>query len=203
MGESPADEAIEAHVHHGCTYERRRWVIYVCAVVLSDLYIVNKSNAPRDVSGVTEQKNERAVCRGLREARGSTPTAFRSLIFLFGNPLHFSRSFRFVHYVLIRNYDFENKYEAAENTPAKSLLRLKRSTHLISHCLIVRLSMAPALLGQSAAAATQTRPFEPGHNIFAPALERPIWGGRTFPEIFFEICPAGEICPAAREICKK
>ena len=64
VGESPADEAIEAHVHHGCMYERRRWVIYVCAVVLSDLYIVNKSNAPRDEWGVTEQKNERALCCG-------------------------------------------------------------------------------------------------------------------------------------------
>ena len=38
-------------------------VVYVCAVVLSDLYIVNKSNAPRDEWGVTEQKNERAECR--------------------------------------------------------------------------------------------------------------------------------------------
>ena len=65
VGESPADEAIEAHVHHGCMYERRKWVIYVCAVVLSDLYIVNKSNASRDEWGVTEQKNERAVCCGL------------------------------------------------------------------------------------------------------------------------------------------
>ena len=35
---------------------------FVFENVVSDLYIVNKSNAPRDVSGVTEQKNERAVC---------------------------------------------------------------------------------------------------------------------------------------------
>ena len=65
-------------------------------------------------------------------------TAYRSLLFLFHNPPLFSRSFRFVHYVLIRNYDFENKYEAAENTPAKSLLRLKTfdSSYLpLSDCM--------------------------------------------------------------------
>ena len=66
---------------------------------------------------------------------GSQHTAL--CFFLFHNPPLFSRSVRFVHYVLIRNYDFENKFEAAENTPAKALLSLKRSTHLISHCLIV------------------------------------------------------------------
>ena len=37
-------------------------VVYVCAVVLSALYIVNKSKTLRDVSGITEQKNERALC---------------------------------------------------------------------------------------------------------------------------------------------
>ena len=72
VGERARDEAMEGLYTmdvRGCTYVRRRGVIYVIAVVLSDLYIVNKSNAPRDVSGVTEQKNERAECRGTRNTK--------------------------------------------------------------------------------------------------------------------------------------
>ena len=57
--------------------------------------------------------------------------------FLFHNPLHFSRSFRFVHYVLIRNYDSKTNMKPPKTRQPKSLLPLKRSTHLISHCLIV------------------------------------------------------------------
>ena len=62
-GESAPDEAIEALYTMDVRMYAVDGVVYVCAVVLSDLYIVNKSNAPRDEWGVTEQKNERAVCR--------------------------------------------------------------------------------------------------------------------------------------------
>ena len=65
VGERARDEAMEGLYTmdvRGCTYVRRRGVIYVFAVVLSDLYIVNKSKAPREVSGILQQKTERAVC---------------------------------------------------------------------------------------------------------------------------------------------
>ena len=47
----------------------------------------------------------------------------------------------------------------------KSLLRLKRSFHLISHCLIVRLSMSPPLLGLAPAAADAKTAVGPAHNL--------------------------------------
>ena len=55
-GESAPDEAIEALYTMDVRMYAVDGVVYVCAVVLSDLYIVNKSNAPRDEWGVTEQK---------------------------------------------------------------------------------------------------------------------------------------------------
>ena len=64
VGESAPDEPIEALYSMDVRMNAVDGVVYVCAVVLSDLYIVNKSNAPRDEWGVTEQKNERAECRG-------------------------------------------------------------------------------------------------------------------------------------------
>ena len=42
-------------------------VIYVLAVVLSALYIVNKSKPLREVSVISERKKEGSVCRGQRE----------------------------------------------------------------------------------------------------------------------------------------
>ena len=66
VGESARDEAMEALYTMDVRMYGVDGVVYVCAVVLSDLYVVNKSNAPRDEWGVTEQKNERAECRGGR-----------------------------------------------------------------------------------------------------------------------------------------
>ena len=56
VGESAPDEAMEALYTMDVRMYAVDGVVHVCAVVLSDLYIVNKSNAPRDVSGITEQK---------------------------------------------------------------------------------------------------------------------------------------------------
>ena len=57
MGESAPDEAIEALYTMDVRMYAVGGIVYVCAVVLSALYIVNKSKAPRDVSGIMQQKN--------------------------------------------------------------------------------------------------------------------------------------------------
>ena len=98
-------------------------------------------------------------------ALSTASTAYRSLLLLFHSPPLFSRSFRFVHYVLIRNYDSKTNMKPPKTRQPKSLLPLKRSTHLISHCLIVRLSMSRAMLGLEAAAVTQRQPFGPAHDL--------------------------------------
>ena len=72
-GESAPDEAIEALYTMDVRMYAVDGVVYVCAVVLSDLYIVNKSNAPRDEWGVTEQKmRERYAVAGRGAARESS-----------------------------------------------------------------------------------------------------------------------------------
>ena len=58
VGESARDEAMEALYTMDVRMYGVDGVVYVCAVVLSALYIVNKSKTLRDVSGITEQKNE-------------------------------------------------------------------------------------------------------------------------------------------------
>ena len=63
VGESARDEAMEALYTMDVRMYAVDGVVYVCAVVLSALYIVNKSKAPRDVWGILQQKTERAVCR--------------------------------------------------------------------------------------------------------------------------------------------
>ena len=55
MGESAPDEAIEALYTMDVRMYAVDGVVYVCAVVLSALYIVNKSKTPRDVWGIIEQ----------------------------------------------------------------------------------------------------------------------------------------------------
>ena len=60
-GETAPDEAIEALYTMDVRMYAVDGVVYVCAVVLSDLYIVNKSNAPRDEWGGHRTKNERAL----------------------------------------------------------------------------------------------------------------------------------------------
>ena len=73
VGESAPDEPIEALYSMDVRMNAVDGVVYVCAVVLSDLYIVNKSKTLREVSRISERKKEGSVCR----ARGSVPTADR------------------------------------------------------------------------------------------------------------------------------
>ena len=54
-GESAPDEAIEALYTMDVRMYAVDGIVYVCAVVLSALYIVNKSKTPRDVSWIMKQ----------------------------------------------------------------------------------------------------------------------------------------------------
>ena len=55
MGESARDEAIEALYTMDVRMYGVDGVVYVCAVVLSDLYIVNKSESSARSEGIMEQ----------------------------------------------------------------------------------------------------------------------------------------------------
>ena len=55
VGESAPDEPIEALYSMDVRMNAVDGVVYVCAVVLSDLYIVNKSESSARSEGIMEQ----------------------------------------------------------------------------------------------------------------------------------------------------
>ena len=81
-GESAPDEAIEALYTMDVRMYAVDGVVYVCAVVLSALYIVNKSKAPREEWGIMKEKKAESgmlcfdrLCSGACRMRGAPGTS--------------------------------------------------------------------------------------------------------------------------------